>query len=240
MHSPNKAASSFNNHAPYQYCETTRLNRHSGYFAHLLSTQQTHKGKTMTNPAMSLDPKTTALVLIDLQYGIVAMNVQPQTGEQVVGQAKRLAQAFRAAKAPVVLVSVNTSPDGGDALAPTLDTPPPAAANRPANWATVVAELDQQPTDIMVIKRQWGAFYGTELQLQLQRRGIKTIVLAGLSTNVGVESTARDAYERGFDQVFVSDAMASPSAEAHANTLKFTFPRMGRIRTTDEVLAALA
>ena len=150
----------------------------------------------MTNPAMSLDPKTTALVLIDLQYGIVAMNVQPQTGEQVVGQAKRLAQAFRAAKAPVVLVSVNTSPDGGDALAPTLDTPPPAAANRPANWATVVAELDQQPTDIMVIKRQWGAFYGTELQLQLQRRGIKTIVLAGLSTNVGVESTARDAYER--------------------------------------------
>lgn len=193
----------------------------------------------MTTLAISLDPKTTALVLIDLQYGIVAMNVQPQTGEQVVDRAKRLAQAFRAAKAPVVLVTVSTSPDGRDALAPALDSPAPPAVNRPANWSTIVAELEPQPSDIKVVKRQWGAFYGTELELQLHRRGIRTIVLAGIATNVGVESTARAAYERGYDQIFVSDAMASSSAEAHAHTLKFTFSRIGRIRTTDEVLEAL-
>jgi nicotinamidase-related amidase len=193
----------------------------------------------MTTSVLNLDPKTTALVLIDLQNGIVAMNVKPQTGGQVVERAKRLAQAFRSIHAPVVLVTVNTSADGGDALAPTLDTPPPPAVVKPDNWAMTVAELDPQPSDIKIVKRQWGAFYGTELELQLRRRGIQTIVLAGISTNVGVESTARDAFERGFDQVFVSDAMASPSIEAHEITLKVTFPRIGRTRTTDEVLAAL-
>ena len=89
------------------------------------------------------------------------------------------------------------------------------------------------------MKRQWGAFHGRSFDLQLRRRGIRTIVLAGISTNVGVESTARDAFERGYEQVFVSDAMAAPSAEAHANTLKFTFPRIGRLRTTDDVVAAM-
>jgi nicotinamidase-related amidase len=167
------------------------------------------------------------------------MNVQPQPSADVVARAKELAAAFRAARAPVVLVTVGTSPDGRDALAPLADATPPAAGARPANWSTVVDELDAQPSDIRITKRQWGAFYGTELDLQLRRRGIRTIVLAGISTNVGVESTARDAFERGYEQVFVADAMASPSAEAHANTLKFTFPRIGRTRTTQDVLTAL-
>ncbi len=193
----------------------------------------------MTSPELNLDPKTTALVLIDLQHGIVSMNVFPQPSGEVVERAKRLAQAFRTAGAPVVLVTAGSSPDGKDALAPTLDATPPAAPARPANWSTVVDELGAQPTDLKIMKRQWGAFYGTDLDLQLRRRGIRTIVLAGLSTNVGVESTARDAFEHGYDQVFVTDAMASPSAEAHAATLKFTFPRIGRQRTTDEVVGAL-
>ena len=193
----------------------------------------------MSTPPLSLDPKTTALVLIDLQYGIVAMNVQPQSSADVVARAKELAQAFRAAQAPVVLVTVGGLPDGKDGLAPLADAVPPPASAKPANWSTVVEELGAQPSDLRITKRQWGAFYGTELDLQLRRRGIRTIVLAGISTNVGVESTARDAYERGYEQVFVSDVMASPSAEAHANTLKYTFPRIGRTRTLQEVLAAL-
>jgi nicotinamidase-related amidase len=193
----------------------------------------------MTTPQLTLDPNATALVLIDLQNGIVSMNVQPQPSSDVVARAKRLAQAFRSAQAPVVLVTVGSSADGKDALTPALDAPPAPAAARPADWSAVVTELEAQPSDLRILKRQWGAFYGTDLDLQLRRRGIRTIVLAGISTNVGVESTARDAFERGYDQVFVTDAMASPSAEAHANTLKFTFPRIGRLRTTEDVLAAL-
>jgi len=193
----------------------------------------------MSTPPLTLDRATTALVLIDLQYGIVGQNVHPQPSDDVVARCKRLAQAFRAVGAPVVLVTVGSAGDGKDMLAPTADSPAPAAGARPANWSTVVDELDAQPTDLRIMKHQWGAFYGTELDLQLRRRGIRTIVLAGISTNVGVESTARDAFERGYEQVFVGDAMASPSAEAHANTLKFTFPRIGRVRTTDDVLAAM-
>ena len=192
----------------------------------------------MSNSTLSLDPKTTALVLIDLQHGIVAMDVHPQPSSAVVAQAKKIADAFRAAHAPVVWVTVGTL-GAQDALAPLADAMPPAGAAKPANWSTVVDAAGAQTGDLYITKRQWGAFYGTELDLQLRRRGIRTIVLAGISTNVGVESTARDAYERGYHQVFVSDAMASPSAEAHANTLKFTFPRIGLTRSTADVLAAL-
>jgi len=186
---------------------------------------------------LTLDMASTALVLIDLQHGIVAMDVHPQPSAQVVARSRQLAAAFRAKGAPVVLVTVGNL-DTRDMLQPACDAGHPPAAQRPANWSTLVPELDVQPSDIRITKRQWGAFYGTELDLQLRRRGVRTIVLAGISTHVGVESTARDAYERGYEQVFVSDAMAAPSVEAHANTLKNVFPRIGRIRTTEQVLAA--
>ena len=84
-----------------------------------------------------------------------------------------------------------------------------------------------------------GAFYGTDLDLQLRRRGLKTIVLCGIATEFGVESTARDAYERGYEQVFAEDAMTGRSAEGHANSITHIFPRMGRVRSTEEIVAAL-
>ncbi len=198
------------------------------------------KEENMTTPALAINPATTALVLIDLQHGIVAMNVHPRPSSEVVARAAQMADAFRKAGAPVVLVTVGNLPDGKDALSPKVDGVAPPATTRPDNWSTVVPELGPHATDVQITKRQWGAFYGTELDLQLRRRGIKTIVLAGISTHVGVESTARDAFERGYDQVLVEDAMASPSAEAHAGTVKFVFPRIGLIRTTDEVLQSLS
>ncbi len=98
-------------------------------------------------------------------------------------------------------------------------------------------ELDAQPCDLRITKRQWGAFYGTELDLQLRRRGIRTIVLAGIATNIGVESTARDAFERGYNQVLVEDAMASMAAEMHDFAVQSIFPMIGLVRSTEEVLA---
>ena len=193
----------------------------------------------MNAPALHIDPQTSALVLIDLQYGIVGMNVFPRTSAEVVANAAKLVEAFRKHHATVVLVTVGNLPDGKDLLSPTTDAPAASIAGRPANFATLVTELNTQPSDILITKRQWGAFYGTELDSQLRRRGIKTIVLGGISTNVGVESTARDAFERNYDQVFVEDAMASPTIEAHQVTLKYTFPRLGRTRSTQDVIAAL-
>ena len=140
----------------------------------------------------------------------------------------------------MVLVRVTPRPDGKDALHPTVDPgAPQGAVARGADWAEIVPELAGHAGDLVVTKRQWGAFYGTELDLQLRRRGIRTIILCGISTNIGVESTARDAYERGYDQIFVEDAMAARSAAEHGHTVAHVFPRIGRVRSTADVVAAL-
>ena len=189
---------------------------------------------------LTLDPKTTALLVLDLQKGIVGQTTQPHPSDSVVANAAKLTERFRALGGSVVHVHVAFSEDGGDMLKPPTDTPPMGGGQRPADWADFVPETAPAPGEIVITKRQWGAFYGTELDLQLRRRGIKTLLLTGIATNFVVESTGRDAYERGYAQVFVEDAMTSLSAEAHTMTVSFIFPRLGRVRSTAEVLTALA
>jgi len=193
---------------------------------------------TTANP-LKLDAATTALVLIDLQQGILPYAKAPYDGAAVLANAVPLAHAFRAAKSPVVLVKVGFSADGGDVLKSLVDAPNPAGAP-PANWLADTPELPPQPGDIHIVKRQWGAFHGTELDLQLRRRGIRTIVLAGIATAIGVESTARFAWELGYEIVFAEDATSGPDAAMHANSFEKVFPRLGRVRRTADVLAALA
>jgi nicotinamidase-related amidase len=184
-----------------------------------------------------LNAAECALVVIDLQRGIVSIPTAPRLAADVVGNAVELARAVRAAGGLVVLVRVTPSPDGKDALHPMADVPPPGGP-RPPDWAELLPDLASLGS-LVITKRQWGAFYGTELDLQLRRRGIRTILLCGISTNMGVESTARDAFERGYEQVFVEDATAARSAEEHEHTMKRVFPRLGRVRSTAEVVAAL-
>jgi len=174
--------------------------------------------------SLTIDPRKTALVLIDLQQGIVGRPCAPHSGPEVVQNAARLTAKFRALGATVVLVRVAFHPDAKDALRVPADVAAPFnPAALPANWAELVPELGSQPGDLLITKRQWGAFYGTELDLQLRRREVRTIVLGGISTNIGVESTARSAYEHGYAQIFVEDAMASHSAEAHDFAVKISF-----------------
>lgn len=190
--------------------------------------------------SINLDPKKSALILIDLQQGIVGRPCAPHSGPQVVQNASRLAGKFRELGATVVLVNVCFLADGKDRLNVPVDAPMQFNASAlPPNWAELLPEVGPRPGDILITKRQWGAFYGTELDLQLRRRGVETIVLGGIATNFGVESTARDAYERGYAQIFVEDAMTSLSAEAHEFVVKNIFPRIGQVRATNEVLAAL-
>jgi nicotinamidase-related amidase len=106
-------------------------------------------------------------------------------------------------------------------------------------WTELVPELGRESSDVVVTKHQPNAFYGTDLELQLARRGIRTIVLGGISTNVGVEATARAAHERGFEQVFVPDVMAAREADLHDHSVRRIFPTLGRVRSLDVVLAAL-
>ena len=190
---------------------------------------------------LAIDPQESALVLIDLQQGIVGRPWAPRTGPEVVQHAARLAARFRELGATVVLVRVAYHPDGKDALNAPADVAAPFnPAALPPAWADLAPELGPQPGDLIITKRQWGAFHGTELDLQLRRRGVRTIILGGIATNIGVESTARSAHEHGYAQILVEDAMAGGSAELHDFAVKKIVPRLGRVRSTAAVLAALA
>ncbi|HEX7641621.1 MAG TPA: hydrolase [Burkholderiaceae bacterium] len=189
--------------------------------------------------AITLDPAATALVLIDLQNGITAMGAHPHGAADVVARAAKLAKRFREVGAPVVLVNV-AFPAGPAALRPEADAVMKLPDSMPQGWDSLMPELEAGANDICITKQQWGAFYGTGLDMQLRRRGVKTIVLGGIATNIGVESTARDAYELGYHQVIVEDACGSTvSKEMHDFAFKFIFPRLSRVRSTEDVLKAL-
>ena len=184
---------------------------------------------------IQLDAATTALVLIDLQHGIVGMTLAPRTGPEIAETGKALAAQFRAANATVVPVNVAWRDDYADAPKSLVDRP----MVRPAgglgqHWGTLVDGLEQ-PGDLRITKRQWGAFFGTELDLQLRRRGIRAIVLGGIATNFGVESTARQAWELGYDVVVLKDACTAVSAELHAMAFEHIFPRIARVATISDL-----
>ncbi|MGL4762965.1 MAG: isochorismatase family protein [Sarcina sp.] len=180
-----------------------------------------------------IDIKKTAMVVIDLQEGIARREgLMPYSGAEVVGNSVKIAKEFRKKGAEVFLVRVSS--DGKDGLKPVLDNY--QAFPYKEGWDVLLPELTEIEGTKIITKKQWGAFYGTELELQLRRRGIDTIVLCGIATGIGVDTTAREAYQRGFNQIFVSDAMTGLSGEENTYVLKNIFPRIGRVRTTEEIL----
>lgn len=186
----------------------------------------------------TLDPRT-ALVVIDLQRGIAAAPTTPYPGAQVVERAVELAEAFRAHQLPVVLVRVSFAADGADAV-PGRTEVPRRAGNRAPGWDEIVDDLAGQPGDIVVTKRNWGAFHGTDLDVQLRRRGVTQIVLAGIATSMGVESTARAAHEHGYHVTLAVDAMTDMDVDQHRNAVERIFPRLGETGTTADILDLLA
>jgi nicotinamidase-related amidase len=186
----------------------------------------------------TLDPRT-ALVVIDLQGGIVGAPTQPYSGPEVVARTVELADAFRAADLPVVLVRVTFAADGADAVPGRNEQQRPGGAARPEGWDVIVDELAGHPGDIQVVKRNWGAFHGTDLDVQLRRRGITQIVLTGIATSIGVESTARAAHEHGYHVTLATDAMSDLDTVSHAHSIERIFPRLGETGTSAEILELL-
>jgi nicotinamidase-related amidase len=189
---------------------------------------------------LNLNPKTTALILIDLQQGIASRPTAPHAAGFVVANAARLAAQFRRAGATVVYVRV----DLANRLELPVDAPlPPASGPRgmsppDAGASELVAEAGYQAGDLLITKRQWGAFFGTDLEAQLRQRGIHTIVLGGIATNFGVESTARAAAGLGFALIIVEDATTGRDGQMHEFAFTRIFPHIARVRTTDQVIAA--
>ncbi|MGP7815576.1 hydrolase [Niallia sp. 01092] len=183
-----------------------------------------------------IDLKKTALVVIDLQKWL-GNQYAPYSAEQVIHNASALADSFRKTGAFVSLVRVS-SKDMKDIPHPKLDIAPPPL-NMPNGWDEFVQELNVSKSDHIVTKKQWGAFYGTDLDLQLRRRGIDTIVLCGIATGLGVDTTAREAFMHGYNLIFSIDAMTGFSQEEHDHVKNFIFPRIGKIRTTSEIIKSM-
>ena len=182
-------------------------------------------------PVTTLDP-ITALIVIDLQKGIAALTTA-HPAAAVIANARALAGAFRARGLPVVLVNV----DGG---APGRVEQIRHPGARPADWSELVPELDPQPGDLRITKRTWGAFSHTGQEARLRAAGATQVVVAGISTSAGVESTARQAHECGFNVTLATDAMTDLDPEAHRHSVARIFPRIGETGTTGEILQLLA
>ena len=168
----------------------------------------------------------------------MSMPTVPHSAQEVIHRSSLIAHAFRERGAPVVYVRI----DMADVLQLPVDQPPrdPNAPPLPASASELVLEAGFQSGDFLITKRHWGAFADTELEQVLKQRGIDTVVLAGVATNVGVESTARQGTGLGFAFVIVEDACAARDADAHRLAFEKTFPRLARVRKTVEVIASFA
>ncbi|MFE7109783.1 isochorismatase family protein [Streptomyces sp. NPDC057575] len=181
--------------------------------------------------ATTLDPRT-ALVVVDLQKGIVSLDTAHPAAE-VVAHSAALAGAFRAKGLPVVLVHVVDGAPGRNEAARASGGRPPA------DWADIVPELGPHEGDIVVTKRTWGAFHGTDLDLRLRRAGVTQVVVTGIATSIGVESTARAAHEHGYNVTIATDAVTDMDADAHRNSVGRIFPRLGETDTTEAIIELL-
>jgi nicotinamidase-related amidase len=178
----------------------------------------------------TIDPKA-ALVIIDLQQGLVSLPTVHPIGD-VVKHAGVLADAFRRHRLPVVLVNV-------DAGAPGRTEQPRRTTEFPAGWTDLVPELNRQPQDHLVTKRTWGAFTNTDLETYLKSLGVTQVVISGVATSIGVESTARHAYELGFNVALAVDAMTDLNLDAHHNSITRIFPRLGETGTSQKIIDLL-
>ncbi len=190
---------------------------------------------------LTLDPKTTALVIVDLQHGILALPLMPHDADHVVARSVALGRALAAAGGVIVLVNVDYSDGYADRPTGLVDAPLSLPAEGlPAGWAELAPEVAALPAEVRITKRQHSAFFGTELDLQLRRRGVDTVVICGLATNFGVEATARDAHALNYAVVIASDACSSTAPPLHDFAVTHILPRIARVRTSSEIVAAWA
>jgi nicotinamidase-related amidase len=184
-----------------------------------------------TMPLTTLDPNT-ALIVIDLQKGIVTGNFVHPIGE-VIDRTRALIEVFRTKNLPVVLVNVEGRPTGR------TEQGPRSNLTFSKGWTDLLPELGRQSSDIVVTKRSWGAFATTDIEQQLTARGVTQVVVTGVATSVGVEATARQAYEQGFNVTLALDAMTDMREEAHEYSIRNVFPRLGETGSTQEIISLL-
>ena len=179
----------------------------------------------------TLDP-ATALIVVDLQQGVAGVPTVPPVNE-VVARANELIGAFRRHGLPIVLVVVAGSPPGR------TDHGSRRSGPVPDGYADLIPDLAAAPDDYRVTKYARSAFAGTNLADHLRSRAITQVVLTGVATSSGVESTARSAHDEGFNVTVAVDAMADSRPDDHDYAITHVFPRIGETGTTAQIIELL-
>ena len=174
---------------------------------------------------------TTALIVVDMQAGTLG-GMPPEAAAAVSDRAAALLRAFRAQDLPVVLATVTGMPSGRTAYSE-------GARTWPADWAASAPGFEPVDSDIAVDRVSWSALADPTVIERLRERGVDTVVIVGVATSFGVESTARSAYDAGLNVVLPVDAMTDRSAEAHDLRVASVFPALGRVTDAETVLQEL-
>jgi len=188
---------------------------------------------------MTINPQTAGLILLDFQGGVLARALAPYDAATVVAAAARLGRAFESGGGLIVKVRVEFAADFADAPKGLVDEPfqrPPGGF--PASFSELAAPIAALKGPV-VIKRNVGAFHGTELDTLLRRRGVETIVLGGVATNFAVEMTAREGFQLNYHVVVAEDASTSFSEAMHRFPIEHVLPRVARVRNVDKVIKML-
>jgi nicotinamidase-related amidase len=215
-----------------------------------VGSQDAERRDALIVPIPNFDISTTALVLVDLTKGMLAMPIFGNDGDAVLRNACALADSFRMKDSLVVLTS-NAGRPGGPRVqgraAALVGAPMPIerdmsmlmSASRETGFGELPEELGPKLTDHHIRKHTWNAFHATDLDLQLRRVGVKTLVIGGIATNFGAESTAREGRSHGYNIVLVTDVMRALTQREHDHSLHYTFPMIGQVKTTADVLDAI-
>ncbi|WP_283136383.1 isochorismatase family cysteine hydrolase [Rhizohabitans arisaemae] len=198
-----------------------------------------------------IDPRSSALIVVDMQNGFchpdgtVAQAGPVDAHRAVIAPVARLAQACHEAGIPVFW-SLQEHFEGDVSIDRSrLDNPQARLPQPPCLRGTWDAELvdelrDLAHGDVHIVKHRASAFYGTGLEVELRMRGVRTVVVTGVSTSYCVDATIRDAYARDLGVIVVEDACASPWPDLHAATMKNAAIFHGTVTNTAHVLGMIA
>ena len=198
----------------------------------------------MADPFL-LEPKKCAFIIIDMVNSITKGQGPPYKTpphrEALVQNFARLIAHCRSVGTALIYTVIHRHPDNLDAPKTLADAGLTGGAPLLAGTlaAEIIDELRPQPHDWVIMKPRFSAFYGTYLDNILTALGTETILVGGISTQRSVEGTARDAKNRDMQCIVVSDCCTAGELDVHEMTIKHVLPLLVRVRTTDEVIAAL-
>jgi ureidoacrylate peracid hydrolase len=202
-----------------------------------------------------IDIKNTGLLFFDL-LNIYYHGAPEETRKRmkpVVDNAVRLMNAARQSGVPLFYAMANHRKDGKIRSTIITDTDmrlrpwPGGECNPSVHGATegsweqkVISEIEPQPEDYVIPKYRWSTFHQTYFDLALRSRGIDTIIISGGAVDVGVASTAYAARDLDYNVIIVRDACSNSYEDSMAAFMDTIFPRMARVRTTDQVLQMIS